>query len=544
MFDSEVFSDYYLAAFERDGKHIALELTPGGEFNADLAQNVLNRGPVVSFNGDRYDMPLLGMAMAGYSTHDIKRASDKLILQHANPWDVYSSPRVHRHIDLFKLTPGMASLKEYAARMHMPTLVEYTGDFNQPAAGHTDEIRAYCFNDLKVTRALLEVVQPLIDTRLAFDRSLESLNDAGIARRLLAPDDRGTGRPAAPFRYLPPGWMPDSPVLRAYAAQEFHCKDNGHTIAPVSIAGLTHNGYAFGLGGIHSTESKRAIRRPLVDLDVTSYYPSLLLNSGRFKHADKYREVLLRRIDAKRAGRDAEAAVFKIVLNSTYGLLSNMWSPLYDPALAMYVTITGQLALLMLIEDLERAGCKVVSANTDGVTLEPLGNYKAVAHAWEKRTGLALEEAHYTALFSRDVNSYVAIKEGGGVKRKGFFAPPSLAKNPAGDISITAAIEHLRNGTPICDTIMECADVRQFLFTRKVAGGAHLDGVPCGKVVRWYWSVASPGELRYVSNDYKVSDSSGGVPLVALPGRVPPDIDRARYITRAKEILSDVGERA
>lgn len=58
---------------------------------------------------------------------------------------------------------------------------------------------------------------------------------------------------------------------------------------------------------------------------------------------------------------------FKIVLNGTFGKLGSKYSFLYSPNLMIQVTITGQLALLMLIEALEAAGISVVSANTDGI---------------------------------------------------------------------------------------------------------------------------------------------------------------------------------
>jgi hypothetical protein len=449
---------------------------------------------------------------------------------------------VHRHIDLFELSPGRSSLKDYAARMHHRSMQEYAGSFDAPA-DDIAAVREYCHHDLLVTEELARRLEPEIQARRDFDVAYEGLSEPKIAQTILAKGERGPCKPMeSTFRYVPPAWLPrDLPVMDKFTSATFGVRETGHVVMPVDLVGMSHGPYQFGIGGLHSTESARTLREPLVDLDVASYYPALLLESGRFRYEDVYREVRDMRLRAKHEGRDAEAAVFKIVLNSSYGLLGNMYSPLYDPPLQMYVTLTGQLALLYLIELLERKGNAVVSANTDGVTLRPSGDWRGAVDKWQRQTGLTLEETHYVALFSRDVNSYVAVKPNGQLKRKGFFGVPSLRKNPAADIATEAAIQWLVHGVDIEQTVRGCSDIRQFLLTRKVAGGAHLDGVPLGKVVRWYWSVAEPSQIRYLTNNNRVSLSDGGRPVIDLPSDLPVDIDYTRYIERAREIVKDVG---
>lgn len=43
---------------------------------------------------------------------------------------------------------------------------------------------------------------------------------------------------------------------------------------------------------------------------------------------------------------------------------------IYDRQLTMFTTITGELSLMMLIEAYELEGIHIISANTDGVTIE------------------------------------------------------------------------------------------------------------------------------------------------------------------------------
>ena len=51
---------------------------------------------------------------------------------------------------------------------------------------------------------------------------------------------------------------------------------------------------------------------------------------------------------------DPKNYVFKIILNSTYGLTGDENSFLYDPKMTMDITINGQLSLSMLYEMLNK----------------------------------------------------------------------------------------------------------------------------------------------------------------------------------------------
>lgn len=235
----------------------------------------------------------------------------------------------------------------------------------------------------------------------------------------------------------------------------------------------------------------------------------------------------------------------KITINGSFGKLGSKWSVMYSPTLLIQVTVTGQLALLMLIEALEANGIPVVSANTDGVVIkcptERQGDLDAIIHEWETRTGFETEETRYAALYSRDVNSYVAIKHDGQVKTKGVFATSGLMKNPTNTVVVDAVVAKLTKGTPISDTIMACDDIRKFLTVRTVAGGAEQGGKYLGKVVRWYYSTRSPGPVTYRSNGNKAARSDGSRALMVLPDGMPEDLDFDWYIREAESILQEVG---
>ena len=102
----------------------------------------------------------------------------------------------------------------------------------------------------------------------------------------------------------------------------------------------------------------------------------------------------------------AEDSSKKIQINGSFGKLGSKYSLLYAPDLLLQTTITGQLALLMLIERMEDAGIEIVSANTDGVVCYApnslLQECDRIAFDWELDTSYLLEETNYSKLASRD----------------------------------------------------------------------------------------------------------------------------------------------
>jgi len=283
-------------------------------------------------------------------------------------------------------------------------------------------------------------------------------------------------------------------------------------------------------------------------------------------------------------------------------LTSNIWSPAYSPPMTIAITLTGQLAILMMIEAAHLAGIGAVSANTDGVTFlvpreqsnEVAGDrlldrppflenslpcLKDITDQWEARTGFDLEFVKYRSLHNQSVNSYFAIKPDGKVKRKGALANPwldpkaireRLMKNPKMTICADAAMQYILDGTPIEQTILRATDFTQFITVVNVKGGAIWGGreIPSkgkkedpaefeariavkdfdflGKVVRYYWGQGgapiyyrTPHETT--GNYKKVSDSDGAQPCMQLPTHFPDDLNFQAYIDEAHKILREVG---
>ena len=277
-------------------------------------------------------------------------------------------------------------------------------------------------------------------------------------------------------------------------------------------------------------------------------YPSIILSQGLYpknigpKFLDVYKSIVERRLKAKKEGNKSVADSLKLIINSSFGLFGCPYSRLYSPELLIQVTISGQLILLGLIERLSISGIRVVSANTDGVTVVlPESKYLEVIKIikeWDKATGLTMEETRYKSIYIANVNNYVAIKEK-GFKSKGAYASGGLSKNPSNLICIEAVINLLSEGVPIRNTIESCRDIRKFVTVRKVTKGAMYNGEDLGKSIRFYYSLESKGCITV--GDSKVPKTDGSKPLMELPEEFPSDVNFQRYEIEAQGILNDIG---
>ena len=585
--DIEVYKNYFLALFMTEqGRVKRFEIFNGDDskFDPEEVLDLMTAEGVelVTFNGNSFDIPVLTYALVTPDTVKIKKVSDKIIERGIKPWHFYrdeglQAPKIN-HIDLIEVAPGMVGLKTYGGRMGSTKLQELP---LPPDSTITEEqvdlLRSYCRNDTQVTMDLYNSLREQIELRRAMSAEygvdLRSKSDAQIAEAVLKAEfERLTGDTPVrvppnytSFYYNPPEYIrfstPDlQEALRTVCEAEMVLdEDTGHVKMPKAIANLKirigGSSYKLGIGGLHSQESEAAHYSTeefvLIDRDVESYYPRMMLNMnmqpGGFGayFNEVYGKILDERLAAKHAGDKVKSNSLKIVLNGTFGKTSNRYSALYSPDFMIRTTITGQLTLLMLIEALEQFGVSVVSANTDGIVIKcPRAKRTEVEYIisrWEKHTGLKTEETVYRALYSRDVNNYIAVKEDGSYKAKGVYAPVSLSKNPQNPICAEAVAALLTKGTPIKKTVRGCTDIRKFLSLRAVTGGAVKDGQPIGKVVRWYYATGVEGAIHYATNGNMVPRSETARHLMDLPETLPDDINYDWYEAECEEILMDIG---
>jgi hypothetical protein len=460
----------------------------------------------------------------------------------------------------------------------------------------------YCVNDLDITGWLKTRLKAAIDLRQEMGKSygidLRSLSDAQISEKVIG-NEIATSSGVYPRRpSLPQGLTfqfknPDYAQFYTPELQKLHAKIldtvfmlNGDgkikvltdkmvvvsatNLWSVKVGNAT---YRLGIGGLHSSEQRQTFftddKHVLLDRDVASYYPSIILNQRLYpdhigpEFLNVYKDIVDRRLQAKRDKDKTTAESLKICINGCFGKLGSKWSIFFSPNLLAQVTISGQLSLLMLIEMLEWCGIPVVSANTDGIVIRcpqnRLVDAQTVVEQWEALTGFVTEETRYASIHSRDVNNYVAIGVDGSIKAKGAYVNEmsmkdrnreSLTKNPNGSICSEAVMKFLQtckqpHPVTIEQTIMECKDITKFIYARRVNGGAVKDGQYIGKIIRWYMRFGEFGCIKYLEANVSgsknvVSESTGSYPIMDLR-RVPTDIDYAWYIRKAHSILKDMG---
>lgn len=588
--DIEVYKNYFLALLMgEDGRTARYEVFNGehsglsaGDFYEAISHETAE---IVTFNGNNFDIPVLTHMLVNQDTAQAKRLANRIIERNVKPWVIYrdeglNEPRLN-HIDLIEVAPGMVSLKIYGGRMHSPRLQELP---IEPSAEILQDqlplMRKYCRNDLRVTQMLYNKLHEQIDLRRSMSASygvdLRSKSDAQIAEAVLKAEyQRMTGELPAKtvvaggsFFYKPPAYVRFATAeLREVfetvcAAEMVLDSKTGHVKMPPAIEKLVirigGSQYKIGIGGLHSQESEAAhfsdAKSVLIDRDVESYYPRMMLNmnmqpGGFGEHFNPvFGKILEERLAAKHAGNKITSNALKIVLNGTFGKTSNRYSTLYSPEFMIRTTLTGQLTVLMLIEALERYGVPVVSANTDGIVIKCPRHLRAdvetIIGRWEKHTGLKTEETVYKALYSRDVNNYIAVKEDGSVKAKGVYGPPGLAKNPQNTICSEAVVAYLTRGTPLQQTVAACRDITKFLTLRTVNGGAVKGDKKIGKAIRWYYSDQERGAIHYATNGNMVPRTEGARALMDLPADFPSDLDVNWYIRECEEILMSIGATA
>jgi len=589
VLDIEVLPNYFLVSLKGLESGNTLEIDMFGQ-NKTLSKaqrkrlyKALDNLTTFGFNSINYDMPLINYALTGATCQEIYRMSASIIRERKQAWMVYRKldiePYNFDHFDVSEPSPAvMISLKNYGTRIGSPKLQEFYLDPHAPILStEIPALKEYCMNDLNVTIDLYRAIEDRINLRKSMSEKygldLRSKSDAQIAEAVITSELKKVGvsafKPNYSEGYKPRYKAPDyihfeSPELKQLVkdieSMEFTLAKNGAVKMPLELKNkkitIGETTYQMGIGGLHSTE-KSLVRTSnskyvMRNADFTSYYPFIILKQGLApkhlgeKFLDVYREIVETRLKAKAEGDKLVADSLKITINGSFGKFGSKYSKLYSPDLLLATTITGQLTLLMLIEELENEGISVVSANTDGLEYycerSKVQLAEAIIFDLEMASGYEMEHGEYEGLYARDVNNYVAIYED-HAKAKGIYAETTLSKGRSTPIVYEAVREYLLKGTPIKTTITQCENVNNFVSARTVKGGGEWKGEYLGKMVRWYYSTEG-STINYKSNGNQVpktGEGNGVKPMMDLTSEIPEDLDYEWYFNEAKKALEDLG---
>lgn len=255
-------------------------------------------------------------------------------------------------------------------------------------------------------------------------------------------------------------------VLEFFSNPENY-KDNDKL--KIDISGVPH---VFGLGGIHGALKKYHKKGHLLHVDVTSYYPSIMIQYNRLtrraKDPELFKQIYDTRVQLKKEGKKQEQAPYKIILNSTFGITNQETSNAYDPQRNHSICINGQLMLLMLLEKLE-GHCQLVQSNTDGIIISydgyDLDEIKTLCNKWCKETKMTLGYDYIDELWQKDVNNYLfRYADSRKYEAKGAYVKfNSDLDNDQAIVNEAVRQGLIHNSIDAVDkTIEECMDLAKF----------------------------------------------------------------------------------
>lgn len=250
---------------------------------------------------------------------------------------------------------------------------------------------------------------------------------------------------------------------------------------------------SIGKGGMHTVGNEMSIvsntEKCIEDYDVKGYYPTLIVNSMEIRDIidnDEFVEEYAKIRQEREMVRDNKnlSKGLKLILNALTGKFNYKYSKFYNPQLYIQMTLTGQLYLLKLIEELSLANVKVISVNTDGITILN-SNKKAVGliiNDWEQLTKTTTTKTQYRFYHAQSVNDYIAIKNDNTIKCIGCFnLQRTWNKNPNNLVLCNALAKYLIEKRSVRNLVTETENKNDFLTI----------GTSGGKVYKMYHSKTS-----------------------------------------------------
>ena len=548
----------------------------------------------VGYNNIHYDNPIINYCIEYFSNS--KYTYNKICLsifnlsniitqdkENIDRWKCWKYANNFLTVDLLTMLYSKAlrvSLKEMQVTMMYKNVQEFNQDWNNNLAeNNIDSMIEYNINDVMSTYELLKRCEKDIQLRLNIEDQYHihclSKDGVNIGMQILAEEYMNkTGiswdilknmRSPADIIDLNEIILPiikyNTPILQNLLNEMKQLKVSPGRKGYEKQFLLEDLTISVGVGGIHSINEPEIIipneNELLVDLDVASLYPSMLLNFNFYpRHLGKefkeiYQEIKDRRIYAKKTGDTVTNETLKLALNGLSGNLQNEFSWCYDPKSVMGIRINGQLLLLMLTERLIAIGAKPIQLNTDGIFCKiPKNNYelaKQICKEWESLTGLILEEDRFKSFYQLAINDYFGVFENGKIKEKGcFITKVKLGKGLSPKIIPKAVEKYFLEDIKPKDYIPTVTDIKDFLMSEKTGKQWHVEynNTSQQRTNRFYASTDGYYLYKWKDNqgikEYQNMLVASGVTLLNNFDDLKenPKINYQYYITEANKIIA------
>lgn len=513
----------------------------------------------VGYNIKGYDQWIMKAIIAGVDPCVI---SDKLIETNISPYAVDRS--LNRiPIYIFELNDSYRSLKELELFMGediRETTVPF--DLNRyPTKEEIDELTTYCLHDVRMTFKVFKEVYYKYEAQLGLieyfnlDESMINKTEAQLSAYIL-----GAKKPNYPREDVTDFEIVNTIELSKYNnIKQWYEDYNNRDLKKYLRANVYGVDTDFGWGGLHSARKKYQGENFIVNSDVSSFYPSIMIEYGllsrNVQNPNKFKEIRDTRFKFKKEKNPIEKSL-KLVLNSTYGACLDANNDLYDQRQGIAICVNGQLLLLDLIEKVELEfgdRAEFIQGNTDGVMFkfnskEDVQKYLEICKEWSKRTRMNLDHDFIEKIIQKDVNNYIYVKEDGSIKSKGAYVKKlSLIDN---DLPVVnkAIKEKLINNIEIENTVNNCNNLMDFQKCVKITGkyshavyGSENINL---KVIRIFASKSSSDSaIMKMKSDGKLEKISYTPDRVFIDNskvinkKIPDKLDKSWYIKIAKDRL-------
>lgn len=438
----------------------------------------------VGYNSKNYDQYIFKGILCGFNPYNI---SDFIIRQKCSGWqysELFRKIRILNFDVAYRNDGGLKSLEAFLGNDICETSVPF--DIERPLT--PEEIKEtiyYCTHDVEQT------IEVFMVRKEDFESQMQLITTFGLPLSDISKTQTQLTAKILNCVYQYRTDEFDVEIVSCLKLQKYKfvldwfmqtlaaSKKSGVYYPPleVDIANVPH---VFAWGGLHGAVRNYHAKGLFLHVDVTSYYPSEMLEYNFLTRnsttPERYQSIYDTRVALKKAGKKKEQAPYKLILNKTFGATKDKNSSAYDPKRANDVCINGQLLALDLIEKLEiMPGFELIQSNTDGLIIKIPDTNEAfeladdVCWEWESRTGMRLGFDVITEIWQGDVNNYVFKFENGKIERKGSYVQEATPLKNNLAIVNTALVEYMVNGTPIETTINNCDDVKQFQMVVKVS---------------------------------------------------------------------------
>lgn len=525
------------------------------------------------------------MTGQAFARHIYKYAQEVIRRSEEREFQDFSPKKMSiMQVDLFKMNhwdnkAKICSLKWLQYAMDWVNIEEMPIDHTTEITSkdQVEQIIKYCLNDVRSTARVLHHSKGRLSTRMALSKeyglNLYSASEPKLAKEIfgqiltkelgLEPGDlkrMGTKRdhivladcilPCIAFK---------NPVFQQvldYMKSKVITETKGALEYEMEYKGVKSK---YGLGGLHGARGAGIYEATpgykIITSDVVSFYPTMAIEHNLSpEHLPKkefckiYKDIFDARVLIPKS--DPRNYIYKILLNSTYGLSNEMNSFFYDPKFTMTITINGQLMLTMFYEMiLERIpGAVPLMQNTDGVEFMIPASYEQeylkISKEWEAITKLKMEHDNYSKMIIADVNSYIAVYTNGKTKAKGRFefAPmdrkdvETLHKDKSFLVIPKAIYEYFINGVKPEDYLESnknifdyCAGVRAkgpWRFVSMQIQSGVLKTTQMNKIVRYYMSKSGCKLIKRHQLDGRESQVEAGMFLQTVVNDVSTIVDK------------------